>query len=115
MQEDFYVRIMSASIHLGEILSEIEEDDDGGIANRGVMAGELKTARLAIHLEDGDVVASLIATIQKLARGIKVEAAWIIPPGPFFPEVGEVAVLAHGKNRDAVVQPVACIDKLPIV
>lgn len=76
---------MSTSIHLGEILGEIEEDDDRGIANRGVMAGELKAARFAIHFEDGDVVASLIATIEKLARGIKVEAAWIIPSGPFFP------------------------------
>lgn len=47
------------SIHLGEI----EEDDDRGIANRGVMAGEFEAAGLAIHLEDGDIVAALIATI----------------------------------------------------
>jgi hypothetical protein len=98
------------SIHLGEI----EEDDDRGIANRGVMAGEFEAAGLAIHLEDGDVVAALIATIEVLASGIKVEAARIISSCPFFPYERELAVWANGKYPDAVVQPVACIDKLSI-
>ncbi len=98
------------SIHLGEI----EEDDDRRIANRGVMAGEFEAAGLAIHLEDGDVVAALIATIEVLASRIEVEAARIIPSCPFFPYEREVAVWANGEDPDAVVQPVACIDKLPI-
>ncbi len=98
------------SIHLGQI----EEDDVRGIADRGVMAGEFEAAGLAIHPEDGNAVGALIATIEELAGGIEVEAARIIPSCPFFPYEREVAVWANGKDPDAVVQPVACIDKLPI-
>ena len=76
------------SIHLGEI----EEDDDRGIADRGVMAGEFEAAVLAIYLEDGDVIAALIATIEVLASGIEVEAAWIIPSCPFFPYEHKFAI-----------------------
>ena len=78
------------------------------------MAGEFEAAGLAIHLEDGDVVGSLIAAIEEPASGIEVEAARIIPSCPFFPCEREVAVWANGKDSDAVVQPVARIDKLPI-
>ena len=78
------------------------------------MAGEFEAAGLAIHLEDGDVVGALIATIEVLASGVEVEAARIIPSCPFFPHEREVAVWANGKDPDAVVQAVACIDKLPI-
>ena len=56
------------------------------------MAGKCEAAGLAIHPEDGDVVVPLIATIEKLARGIEVEAARIISSGPLFPEVRELAV-----------------------
>ena len=73
-------------------LGEIEEDDARGIANRSVMAGESETAGFAIHLEDGDVVAALIATIQELPSGVEVETARIIPSCPFFPQEREVAV-----------------------
>ena len=96
------------------VLEEVEEDDDRRIADRGVMAGECEAAGLAIHLEDGDVVAALIAAVEELAGGVEVEAARIIPSRPFFPHVREVAVGANGKDPDAVVQPVARIDKLPI-
>ncbi len=78
------------------------------------MAGEFEAAGPAIHLEDGDVVGTLIATVKVLASGIEVEAARIIPSCPFFPCEREVAVWANGKDPDAVVQPVARIDKLPI-
>ncbi len=98
------------SMHLGEI----EEDDARRIANGGVMAGEFEAAGLAIHLEDGNVVGSLIATIKELASGVEIEAARIIPSCPFFPSEREVTVWANGKDPDAVVQPVARVDKLPI-
>ena len=98
------------SIHLGEI----EEDDDRRIADRGVMAGEGEAAGLAIHPEDGDVVAALIAAIEELAGGVEVEAARIIPARPFFPDERQVAVWADGKDPDAVVQAVARIDEPPI-
>ena len=69
------------SIHLGEI----EEDDARRIADRREMAAECEAAGLAIHLENGDVIATLIAAIEELARGVEVEAARIIPSCPFFP------------------------------
>ena len=49
-------------------LGQIEEDDDRRIADGGVMAGEVEAAGFAIHPEDGDVVAALIAAIEELAR-----------------------------------------------
>ena len=101
---------MTSSTHLGEI----EKDDARRIADWGVMAGEFDAAGLAIHLEDGDVVAALIAAIEELASGVEVEAARIVPSCPFFPYEREVAVAANGKDPDAVVQPVARVDKLPI-
>ena len=78
------------------------------------MAGEFETAGLAIHLKDGDVVTALIATIEELAGRVEVEAARIIPSCPFFPYEHKFAVLANGKNPDAIMQPVARINKLPI-
>jgi hypothetical protein len=88
------------SIHLGEI----EEDDHRRIANRGVMASEFEAAGLAIHLEDGNVVGSLIATIEELTSGVEVEAARIVPSCPFFPYEREVAVWANGKDPDAALE-----------
>ena len=48
------------------------------------MAGEREAAGLAIHPEDGDVVAALIAAVEEPAGGVEVEAARIIAPRPFF-------------------------------
>ena len=92
-------------------LCEIEEDDDRRIADGGVMAGEGEAAGLAIHAEDGDVVAPLIAAVEELAGGIEVEAARIVPARPFLADEGQVAVWADGEDPDAVVQPVARIDE----
>ena len=98
------------SIHL----VEIDEDDCRRIANRGVMAREFEAAVLTTHLKDGDVVGSLIAAIEELARRVEVEAARIIPSCPFFPDEGEIAVWANGEDPDAVMQPVARIDESSI-
>ena len=69
-------------------LREIEEDDDRGIANRGELVGEGESAGLGIDSEGRDIVASLIAGIEKRAGGIEVEAAGIVAAGPFFAEIG---------------------------
>ena len=74
------------------------------------MASEVEGAGFAIHTEDGDVVSSLIATKEKLAGGVEVEAARIVPVRPFFPDERQIAFWANGKDSDAVVQPVAGID-----
>ncbi len=78
------------------------------------MTGEFEAAGLAIHAKDGDVVGSLIAAIEELAGGVEVEAARIIPPGPFLPDERQFALRADGKDPDAVVEPVARVDKPPI-
>jgi hypothetical protein len=64
-----------------------------------------------IHLKDGDVVPTLIATKKESPGGVKVEAGRIAPSCPFFPNKYQSAVWAYGKYPDAVVQPVAGIDK----
>ena len=86
---------------------EIEEDDDRRIADGRVMAGEGQAARFAIHAEDGDVVAALVARVKELARGVEVEAARVVPACPFLAREGQLAVFADGEDPNAVVQAVA--------
>ena len=75
------------------------------------MASKIEAASLAIHLEDGDVIASLVAAIEELPGGVKVEAAWIIPASPFVSDVLQCSVFADGKNPNAVMKPVARVNK----
>ena len=95
-------------------LGKVEENDARRIADGRVVAGEVEVAGVAIDSKDGDVVTTLIATIKELTRWVEVEAAWIIPAGPGFPAVLQVAVGANRKDSDAVVQSVARINKFPI-
>src|SRR4051794_31328104 len=62
------------------LLGEFEEDDARRIADRGVVPGELEAAGLAIHPEDGDVVAALVAAIEEAAGGVEGKATGVIPP-----------------------------------
>src|SRR5437667_11717815 len=96
---------------ISTLLCKIEENYARRIADGVVMAGEVEAAGFAVHTEHGDVVTSLIAAIEELASGVEVEAARIVPACPFFPHICQGAVWAYGKNPDAVVQPVASIDK----
>src|SRR5262249_48103690 len=98
-------RVLSTS------LRKIDENDARRIADRRVMAGEVEAPGLAVHAEHGDVVPALIATIEELAGGVDVETARVVPACPFFPDMGQGAVGSDGKDPDAVVQPVARIDK----
>src|SRR5436309_1024874 len=93
------------------LLCQIDENDDRRIADGGVMAGEVEAPGFALHTEYGDVVTSLIAAIEELAAGVEIEAARIVPAGPLFPDTGQAAVCSYRKNPDAVVQPVAGINK----
>jgi len=62
------------------------------------MAGEFKAAGFTIHSEDGDVIASLFATIKIPASGIEVEATRIVSSCPFFPYEIQVAIWANRKK-----------------
>ena len=75
------------------------------------MAGKVEAAGFVIHAEHRDVVSALIATIEEPAGGIEVKAAWIAAACAFFTDKSQDAVWPNGKNRDAVVQPVAGVDK----
>jgi hypothetical protein len=89
----------------------IEEHEHRRITDGGVMAGEVQAACGAIYTEDGDVVGSLVATIEEAAAGVEIEAAGIVSACPFFPDKGQSAVGADRKDPDAVVHPVAGVDK----
>lgn len=78
------------------------------------MASELEATGRAIHTEDGDVVSTLIATIEELAGGVKVEAARVVSMCPFFPDKCQCTVWSNRKDPNAVVQSIARIDKLSI-
>jgi hypothetical protein len=93
---------------------EIEEHGHRRIADRDVVPGKCEAAGLAIDLEDGDVVAALVAAVEKPARGVEVEAPRVVPSCPLLPEEREVAVWPNRKDPDAVVQPVARINESPI-
>ncbi len=89
------INVLGAPFHAFEkhviltSLCKIEENDDGRIADGGVMAGEVEAAGFSVHMEHGDVVTSLIAAIEELPGGVEVEAARIVPACPFFPDIRE--------------------------
>ena len=73
-------------------LCEIEEDNHRRITDGRVMVGEVETAGFAIHMEGGDVVATLIAAIEELAAGAEIEAARIVSARPFFTDKCQNAI-----------------------
>ncbi len=90
-------------------LGEIEEDDDRGIADGCVVAGEAKATGFAVHAKDRDVVSPLIAGIQELAAGIKIEAARLVSACPCLADERQFAIFTDRENSDAVMQPIAGI------
>lgn len=66
------------------------------------MPGKVETSGLAIHLEYGNVVGSLITAIEELAGGIEVETAGITPARRFFLDKAQRSVLSDGEYSDAV-------------
>ena len=75
------------------------------------MASELESACLAIHLEDSNIVTTLVATVEKPAGGVEIEAARVVAAGPFVGPVLQGATLPHRENANAVVQAVSRIHK----
>ena len=84
------------------------------VADGRVMAGERQAPCSAIDAEDGNVVATLIAAVEKPARGVEVEAARVVATGPFVGDELQLAGFANGEDSDAVVQAIARIDKAAI-
>ena len=56
------------------------------------MPSKLQAACFLIYLKHSDVVASLIATVEKLAGGVEIEAAGIIPSRPFVRNERKITV-----------------------
>ncbi len=92
-------------------LPKIDENDVRRIADGCVMAGEVEAAGLSVDTKDGDVVSSLIAAVEELTAGDELEASRVISARPFFCDTCQDAGWAHREYRDAVMQPVAGIDK----
>ena len=86
-----------------------------GVANRSVVIGEAKATSIAIGLENCDVVSPLIATKKKSSRRVEAETAWIVSSCPFIGDERQIAVRTNRENSDAIVQSVACIDKISVV
>jgi len=78
------------------------------------MARELKRPVLAIDLKDGDVVGSLITTVEIGSGWIKGKTSGIVPACPLFADISEITARANGKDSNAVVQPIAGVHKLPV-
>ena len=95
-------------------LSKISKDYDRRITDVGIMARKPEFTRFRIHLKNCDVVSTLVAAIKELARRIHVEAARVIPSRPFISNKGKVPIWSNRKDPNAVVQPVACINKFSI-
>src|SRR4051794_31024337 len=47
------------------LLFQVEQHDARRVAHEGVVAGEGEPAGLAVHMEDSDVVAPLVAAVQE--------------------------------------------------
>ena len=68
-----------------------------GLPTGDVMAGEGEAAGLAIHAEDGDVVAALVAAVEEPAGRVEGEAARIVPARPFLAD--ERQARRRGRRR----------------
>ena len=79
------------------------------------MAREVKATGFAVHAKHGNIVTALIATIEELAGGIEAKAARIVPVRPLLADICQSTVGSYGKNPDAIVQPVACVDKPAVI
>src|SRR5688572_27981504 len=95
----------------GLSLSEIEKHDHGRIADRGEMAGEGKASGPWIPAEGSDGIASLVARVEEIPAGIGIEAARVVPTGPFLSSEGEGSSFPDRKDPDAVMQAVARVDE----
>lgn len=97
------------------LLCQIEKHNVGRIAYWGVMPGETQIASFCIDTEHSDIVPALIAAIKEIAGWIEGETAGVIPPGPLLPDITQCSILTHGKNSDAIVEPVTRVNKAAIM
>src|SRR6476646_1727534 len=95
-------------------LCEVEEYDVRWIADGGIMASKRQFPFPPIHVENSDVVCSLIADVEELTGRIEIEAARIISARPFLADEGQLTRLPNREYSNAVVQTVAGINKSAI-
>ena len=99
---------------LSPLFFQFDEGDARRVADRGVLACEGEAPGGAIHAEDCDVVAPLVATVEELTRGIEGETPRIITACPFLPDVLHTTNAIDREDRNAVVQTVAGVEKLSV-
>jgi len=98
----------------GPALAEVEENDARWSADGCVLAGERQAAGARIDAESGDRIASLVAQVEIVARGVDIEAARVVASCPFLGDIRQLARRVDGEEGDAVVQAVGGIDDLPL-
>ena len=96
-------------------LSEIEKNDDGRIANARIVARKLQAALLMIDFEHGDVIAALIATVQKPSRRVEIETAWIVASSSLLADIRQFAIRPDREDADTVLKSIARVDELSVM
>src|SRR5262245_6605405 len=74
----------------------------------------MERATLTVDAKHSDIVAALVAAIEKLARRVEREAARIVAARPFLANVLQFSRGVDRENADAVVKSVTGIDELPV-
>jgi hypothetical protein len=90
---------------------KVEKHNVRRISNRCVKPGEIKPAGFPIGSKDSHVVGALITTVQESARGVEVEAPRIAAAGPFLADQFQFTIFPNREDPDAVVQPIAGVQK----
>ena len=93
----------------------VHKQNHRGIAHWNILSGELQQSGHPVHLENGDMISPLVAAIKIVAGRIKTETARIIPSGPLVRDLSDGAIIANGKNPNAVMQSVARVNVLSVI
>ncbi len=70
------------------------------------MTCEVEKTRPLVDPKRGDLVASLVAGVEKISAGIDIELRGIIAQGGSVAHMLQVAGIIDGKRGDGVVQPI---------
>lgn len=82
------------------------ESDAERSVDRRTSPGECQQSGLLVHSKRGNLVAPLVACIQKCAAGIQIDLTRIIALCPCFSNPSQVSLGADCEHCDGVVQPV---------
>lgn len=94
---------------------KFDKNDMRRVSDRRILSGELEITIHLVHAKYGHVVSSLVTAVQKVAIWIEAEAARVVASSPYFFDIRKLTIVTDCKDPDAVVKPVADIDKTSVV